>query len=472
MSLSMQNSGDQMDFSKMFKPSFIKEDNAKNLWAMKRRLRDYANVGRHLFLQRVVIYSSAILLSGAYYDPYIAAFFLVAVGLYEVFDSYVFHLIVHRKTWAPKNIRNAMIGIHVGTFFSAITNSAFCISISQQQGLVDGHFLPLFMLVSATIFAAMNNHQFLSVLCLRLSIYICAILYIPIHDLWIVRPPLSSELWLHLFTVVFVLGFIVELSRNLLAGYARDLRSRQKLEHEHNLTKQALYAKTRFLATVNHELRTPLTSIKGAFDLINSGALGPAPQKMERLVEVASRNTNKLTDLVDDLLFLQTSDIGKIKFEFRNVDLRELVNEAVERFYFHAKKMEVTVQIQYNSGEYWVCADKKRIDQVIMNLLSNAAKFSKKGGNITVALELLESKVRLSVQDDGIGIPDDSEGLVFAEFAQLDSGDERAYDGSGLGMSISKRIIDAHQGTIGYTSDLGYGTKFYVELGRAADFST
>lgn len=444
------------------------EDHVTNLWAVKRRLRDYANVGRHLLLQRVVIYLSAILLSGAYYDPYIAAFFLGAVGMYEVFDSYVFHLVVKRKTWTPKNIRNAMIAIHVGTFIASITNSAFCISIAQQQGLGDGHFLPLFMLVSATIFAAMNNHQFLSVLCLRLSIYILAILFIPIHDLWIVRPPISSEMWLNLFTVIFVLGFVMELGRNFLVGYSRDLRSRKKLEHEHKLTKAALDAKTRFLATVNHELRTPLTSIKGAFDLINSGALGPPPQKMERLLEVASRNTNKLRDLVDDLLFLQTSDIGKIKFEFHNLDLSELVEEAIERFQPHAAKMEVTLQTRYKAGEYWICADKKRIDQVVMNLLSNAAKFSKKGGAITVALEVVENIVKLSVRDDGIGIQEGSEELVFAEFTQLDSGDGREYDGTGLGLSISKRIIEAHQGTIGYTSELGSGTEFYIELQRAS----
>ncbi|MGJ8595347.1 sensor histidine kinase [Sulfitobacter sp.] len=452
----------------MLKISSLMGDKTTNLWAMKRRLKDYANVGRHLLLQRVVIYVSAILLSGAYYDPNTAAFFLVAVGMCETLDSYVFHLIVKRKTWTPKNIRNAIIAIHVGTLISSVTISAFCISIARQQGLGDGHFLPLFMLVSATIFAAMNNHQFLSVLCLRLSIYIIAILFIPIHDLWIVRPPISSKMWLNLFTIIFVLGFVMELGRNFLAGYSRDLRSREKLEHDHKLTKAALDAKTRFLATVNHELRTPLTSIKGAFDLINSGALGPPPQKMERLLEVASRNTNKLKDLVDDLLFLQTSDIGKIKFEFHNLDFIELVEDAIERFQPHAAKMEVTLHTKYMTDEYWVRADKKRIDQVIMNLLSNAAKFSKKDGAITVALETVENMVRLSVRDDGIGIQDGSDELVFAEFIQLDSGDGREYDGTGLGLSISKRIVEAHKGKIGYMSELGSGTEFYVELQRAS----
>jgi signal transduction histidine kinase len=452
----------------MLKVSSLTGDNATSLWAVRRRLRDYANVGRHLLLQRVVIYSAAILLTGAYYDPYVAAFFLFAVGVCEAFDTYAFHLIVKRKTWRPKNIRNAMISIYTGTLISSATISLFCITVAWQQGVGNGHFLPLFMLVSATIFAAMNNHQFLSVLCLRLSIYILAILFIPIRDLWIVRPPLSSEMWLNLFTIVFVLGFIMELGRNFLAGYARDLGSREKLEDEHRLTKAALDAKTRFLATVNHELRTPLTSIKGAFDLINSGSLGLPPQTMGHLLEIASRNTNKLRDLVDDLLFLQSSDIGKIKFDFDLLDLNRLVEEAIERFQPHAAKMNVTLQARYEAGEYWVCADKKRIDQVLMNLLSNAAKFSEKCGTVTVKLETDEDVIRLSVRDEGVGIPAGSEELVFAEFTQLDSGDGRKFEGTGLGLSISKKIVEAHDGTIGYTSELGFGATFFVELKRAA----
>ncbi|KIN63571.1 Two-component sensor [Sulfitobacter noctilucicola] len=453
----------------MLKFSSVMGDNDTNLWAVKRRLRDYAYAGRQLLVQRLAIYLCAIFLSGAYYNPYIAAIFLVAVGMFESFDSYVFHRILKQKTWRPENIKNAMIAIHIGALLSTVTISSFCISVARQQSMGDGHFFPQFMLVSAAIFGAMNSHQFLSVLAIRLSIFVLAILYTPIHDLWIVRPPLSSEMWLNLFTMVFVLGFIMELGRNFLAGYSRDLRSREKLEQEHRLTKAALEAKTRFLATMNHELRTPLTSIKGSFDLLNSGGFGSPPQKMERLLEVASRNTNKLKELVDDLLFLQTSDIGKVKFQFKDVDLKEIVEEATERFRPQAVKSGITLQVAYKPGEYRVCADQKRIDQVLMNLLSNAAKFSKKNGTITVALETDEDRVRLLVRDDGIGIQEDSEELVFAEFTQLDSSDGREYDGTGLGLSISKKIVEAHHGEIGYTSELGVGTEFYVELQKVSE---
>lgn len=451
----------------MVNDSPASSENIRIPWQKRRRLRDYANVGRHLLVQRVVIYSAAILLSGAYYDPVIAAIFFVAVAIFEIYDSYVFYLIVKHKRWKQKNFKSAMIAIHLGAFFSSITISLFCISLARQQGVGNGHFLPLFMLVSATIFSAMNSNQFRSVLGMRLCIYILTILFIPIRDLWMVRPPLSSDMWVNFFTIIFVLGFIMELGRNFLSGYSRDLRIREKLEEEHKRTKAALDAKTRFLATVNHELRTPLTSIKGAFDLINSGSLGQPPEKMGNLLEIASRNTNKLKDLVDDLLFLQSSDIGKIKFDFRKLDLCELVEEALERFQPHAAKMNVSVRTQYCPDDYWVCADRKRIDQVLMNLLSNAAKFSERCGTITISMDKSDDAVTLSVRDEGVGIPTNSEELVFAEFSQLDSGDGRKFQGTGLGLSISKRIIEAHDGEIRYTSQLGVGTTFSIELKRA-----
>ena len=445
-----------------FSPIFAR----KNTWENRRRLKDYVKVGRDLFIQRAVIYSIAILLAGAYYDPYVAAFFFLVVGLCEAFDSYAFRVILRIKNWSFADIRNSMIFIYTGTFISSISISLFCVSIAVQQDVGTGHFLPLFLLVSASIFAAMNNHHFLSVLGLRLSIYILTIIFITIRDVWIVSPPFSSEIWLNLFTVLFVLGFITELARSFLVGYSKYLSNREEYELEHKRTIAALEVKTRFLATVSHELRTPLTSIKGALDMIESGMLGQPPEKMQRMLVIATRNSTKLKDLVDDLLFVQSSDAGMIKFDFRRVDLGQIVQEALERFAPYAAKSNVSIQSDVGVGEYWVNADRRRIDQVLTNLMSNAAKFSKKSGQIDISLETKGDWVILSVQDEGIGISAGLDEQVFAEFTQLDSQDDREFQGTGLGLSISKRIVEAHNGRINYTSQLGNGTTFYVELPR------
>tara|TARA_R110002074_G_scaffold76705_2_gene174419 strand:+ start:730 stop:2136 length:1407 start_codon:yes stop_codon:yes gene_type:complete len=437
-------------------------------WAIRRRLKEYATVGRTLFLQRIVIYSAAIMLAGAYYNPYIAAGFYAAVWVCEAYDWFVFRNILRRRNWCKEDIRRSMRMIYTGTFISSVTISLFSISVATQQDVGTGHFLPLFLLVSASIFAAMNNHHFLPVLGLRLTIYIVTVVFIPLRDVWIVSPPLSSEIWLNLFSVLFVLGFIMELSRSFLVGYSRYLSSRKELEEEHKQTKAAYEAKTRFLATVSHELRTPLTSIKGALEMVNSGALGQPPDKMQIPLEIAMRNSLRLHDLVRDLLFIQSSEVGKIDFKFERFDLGKLVQEVIERFQPYAAKLSVEIRADVKAEEYWISGDGKRIDQVITNILSNAAKFSENNGTIDVSMESLGDAVKLSVKDEGIGIADGLEDDVFAEFTQLDSQDNRKFGGTGLGLSISKRIVEAHGGKIGYTSEIGTGTTFFVELQKAA----
>lgn len=432
-----------------------------------RRLKDYALVGKKLTQQRVIIFSAAIALAAYYYDARIAFGFLFATAILEICDSLLFNRILKAPAKSSHEHRRTMQMIFVMTFASSVTISLFCISIAAQQGTDGNHFLPMFLLVSASIFAAMNNHQFISVLALRLGIYISAILFIPIRDVWIVRPPLNSEIWLNLFTTVFVLGFLVELGRTFLVGYTTLMKNRVALRVENKNARAATEAKTRFLSTVSHELRTPLTSIKGAMDIIHSGKAGPAPEKMTKLLEMAQRNTNRLHDLVQDLLLLQTSDAGKFSLDVAEMDLGATVCNAVDAFESYADKFGVTIKSDVEPDQHFVMGDTKRLDQVIVNLLSNAAKFSDRGAEVRIAITSQGSKLILSVTDQGIGIPENSEATIFEEFGQIDSSDKRKFQGTGLGLAISKRIVEAHGGTIGYESVLGIGTTFKVTLDAA-----
>jgi signal transduction histidine kinase len=435
-----------------------------DLRSTRRRIRDYAIVGLKLFVQRIVIYTAAILLAGAYYDWVTAAFFYVLVLIGEAYDFFVFRNILARRTWIQADIRRSMVKIYVGTIFSSTAISLFAISFASQQSPETGHFMPMFMLVSASIFATMNNHHFLPVLATRLTIYVSAILFVPIYDLWITSAPLQSEVWLHFFTVIFVLGFLLELARGFISSYNHRLKVRLDLEREHQKTKAAYIAKSEFLATVSHELRTPLTSIKGGLEMINSGALGELPEKMSRPLEIAVKNTRKLASLVDDLLLLQSAESGKLSFKFESVNIDELVAQTVERFMPFAESAKVAITVESKQDGSLVKCDAKRLEQVITNLLSNAAKFSNEQGDITISIKKMGESVRVSVADNGIGIPDGSDAKIFEEFGQLDSSDTRKFQGTGLGLNISKRIVEAHGGQIGYTSILGEGSTFFFDL--------
>ena len=434
------------------------------LWADRRRLRDYAKVGRMLLLQRIVIYSAAIFLAGAYYDWWVALVFYALTLAAEIYDGATFRKILVTRQWDEDAVRRSMRGIYVGTTISAAVISAFTISVAVQQGPETGHFMPLFMLFSAAVFAAINNHHFLRVLALRLTIYVATILYIPIRDLWIVQPPLSSELWLHFFTVLFVLGFIVECSRSFLVGYSNYLRNLHKLEREHERTKAAYDAKTQFLSTVSHELRTPLTSIKGSLEIISSGVLGNPPEKMAKPLDIATRNARRLADLVNDLLLLQKAEAGKIDYYFEIADVGDLVQEVIERFRPFADRRNISITADPEAEGHWARFDKVRLDQVITNLLSNATKFSYDDGEVRVLLSHHEGNVRISVADDGIGIAETSRPKIFQEFSQVDSTNARKFEGTGLGLNISKRIVEAHGGEIGFTSKLGVGSTFFIDL--------
>ena len=434
------------------------------LWAARRRFRDYATVGRQLLFQRIVIYSSALLLVIIYYDAPTIGFLAVALGFSEALDNFIYARILKRRVWTNFDVRNTRIALYISTVISACVVSYFCVEIAEQQVMGSGHFLPLFLLVSASIFAAMNNHQLLRVLTLRLTIYVATILYIPVRDVWIMKPELGSEAWLNLFAVIFVVAFVLELSRNFLFNYANYLKRRKELEDKNEVTQAALEAKTRFLATVNHELRTPLTSIIGSLDIIQSGAVGEPPEKMGRLLEMASRNGSRLKELVDDLLFIQSANDEMVKISPERIDLGIIANDCIDRFQSYADKLEIQVDSEIETGLCFVMGDGKRLGQVITNLLSNAAKFSNQGGKVTVSLKHVDGVARLSVIDQGLGIPDGLEDKVFAEFVQLDSQPERQFEGSGLGLNISKRIIDAHQGALYYVSELGVGSTFIVDL--------
>ncbi len=439
-------------------------DVLENRQATAIRLRDYARIGQKLALQRIIIYSAAVLLAGFYYSSWVAIFFFVAILALEVYDGIIFRYILRIEPDDTESARKALEHIFIATFLSAVTIALFCISISIQQGVGGNYFLPVFIMISASIFAAMNNNQFLSVLGLRLTIYVVAILFIPIRDVWSVDRPVTSEVWLNFFTVLFVLGFIFELARSFLTRYSARLKSREALQLEHKQTLVAIEAKKRFLATVSHELRTPLTSIKGSLDILNSGATGPVPEKISRLLDMAGRNSNRLHDLVNDLLLIQSAEADKFSLSISRVDFGEVVVGTLAAFASYAEKLGVEIKSDVRPNEFFIIGDAKRLEQVVANLLSNAAKFSNTDGVIKVEMVQDGSDVVLSVADTGIGIPDGSEAKIFEDFGQIDSSDQRKFEGSGLGLSISRRIIAAHGGKIDYDSKLGEGSTFRIRL--------
>ena len=227
--------------------------------------------------------------------------------------------------------------------------------------------------------------------------------------------------------------------------------------------------KTEFVSTVSHELRTPLTSIAGSLGLIAGGAAGQLPERAQRLVEIARSNCARLIRLINDILDIEKIESGKMQFDIKPLSLSVLLEQAVEANREFATSHGVTIDLGSVPPSACILGDEDRVMQVVTNLLSNAAKFSPEGGVVRVGVRPLSRRYRISVADEGPGIPEAFRERIFSKFAQADSSDTRTKGGTGLGLSIVREIVDKLGGAVGFESVPGHGATFHVDLPAAAD---
>jgi PAS domain S-box-containing protein len=269
-----------------------------------------------------------------------------------------------------------------------------------------------------------------------------------------------------------------------LLGYAkltRDLSESKRVEaielaseeREHLLeaersarmaAQRATRVKDEFMATLSHELRTPLSAILGWTQILLKGhATGLIDQ--QRAIEVIDRNARAQVQLIDDLLDLSRIMSGKIRLDLQQVSIAEIVQRAIDSALPTAAAKDIRVRSLIDPLRTLVSADGGRLQQVVWNLLTNAIKFTPKGGQVQVLLQRVNSHIELSVADTGIGIPESFLPQVFDRFSQRDSSTTRAHGGLGLGLAISKQLVELHGGSIRAASPgEGQGTTFFVEL--------
>jgi PAS domain S-box-containing protein len=222
--------------------------------------------------------------------------------------------------------------------------------------------------------------------------------------------------------------------------------------------------KNEFISTVSHELRTPLTSIRGSLGLIAGGVAGELSVKARTMVDIAKKNCERLVRLVSDILDIEKIESGKMVFDIRTVEFAPLLEQAVEASRGFGQSLGINVELDNSHPGVRVQVDGDRLTQVVANLLSNACKFSPKGGVVRVRVGLQGENIRVSVDDQGTGIPDEFRSRIFQKFAQADGSDGRAKQGTGLGLSICKAIVERMGGRIGFESAVGQGTTFFFDL--------
>ncbi len=199
--------------------------------------------------------------------------------------------------------------------------------------------------------------------------------------------------------------------------------------------------------------------------MLAGGAAGVLAEKIHHLILIAHKNSERLVRLINDLLDMEKMESGKMDFRFTQVSVRHLMGQAIEANRGYGLSPEVGLELAMGASDGLVLGDADRLLQVLTNLISNAIKYSLPGGVVSLNVSERGDSLRLSVHDDGAGIPDEFRAQIFDKFAQADAADNRQKGGTGLGLSIARRIVERHGGRIGFDSDLhGGGTTFWVDL--------
>jgi PAS domain S-box-containing protein len=288
-------------------------------------------------------------------------------------------------------------------------------------------------------------------------------------------------------TILFSLEPIELVGMTCVLLMINDITERKRLENE-------------FISLVSHELRTPLTSLMGSLDLLASGQLGHLTEQGQRVLQIATTNTDRLNRLVDDILDLERMRSGKIEIRRVPCQVSDLLQQAIDAMQSMADQAEISLILQApdTSFDPTIEADPDRLLQMIINLLSNAIKFSSSGGRVWVRKQIVApsqfvergdgsaiasdgeipgsvlSSVQsfspdapgllIGVEDEGRGIPADMVQRIFERFQQVDALDSRRKGGTGLGLAICRNIVEQHGGRIWVESELGQGSRFWVWL--------
>jgi PAS domain S-box-containing protein len=246
------------------------------------------------------------------------------------------------------------------------------------------------------------------------------------------------------------------------------VRKNRELEQQNRLVQEANRLKGEFLANMSHELRTPLNAIIGFAQLMHDGKVGQVSANHKEYLGDILASAKHLLQLINDVLDLSKVEAGKLELVPARVDPEIVVTEVRDIVRSLAAKKRITMHTEIDPSLVEIVTDEKSLKQILYNYLSNAIKFTLEEGRVTVRLKPEGAEnFRLEVEDDGIGIKAEDLGRLFVEFQQLEAGSGKNYPGTGLGLAVTRRIVEAQGGQVGVASEPGKGSTFYAILPRA-----
>lgn len=251
------------------------------------------------------------------------------------------------------------------------------------------------------------------------------------------------------------------------SNHQLELRVQQRtleLQEALNKVNELNQLKNNFISNISHELRTPLTHIKGYLDLMISKDLGNLSEEQSQVLEIMGKATNRLERLIEDLIMFTFAEHEQILISKHEFDIISTINEVISVFLTQLLSLKIIFNLDPEIKSIIVFADQKKIAWVINQLIENAIKFSKGETEIEISIINQHDSVKISVKDNGIGIPENRIREVFEPFHQLDSSSTRKAGGVGLGLALAKKIIEAHSSKLNVRSQVGIGSIFDFSL--------
>jgi len=231
------------------------------------------------------------------------------------------------------------------------------------------------------------------------------------------------------------------------------------LEKAKDSAESASRAKSQFLANISHELRTPLNAIIGFSSILMNQLFGPlGDNKYLEYAKDINESGTHLLDIINDILDLSKAEAGKLSITYQEVHVGKSINKCLTILAERAEKGNVTVSVDVPKTLPALIADRLRFIQIVLNIMSNAVKFTEAGGRVHVAAKVVDDQFVITVQDTGIGMSKEDLDKAFQSFGQVDSGLNRKYEGTGLGLPLTRKLIELHYGKIEMESELGKGT--------------
>ncbi len=234
----------------------------------------------------------------------------------------------------------------------------------------------------------------------------------------------------------------------------------------HDITREVLAdkLKSEFVATASHELRTPLTSIRGYVDMLKLGTFGALTDAQKDFLNIIKNNVGRLVELVDELLDISRADAGETRLRREEVDVAEMIHDVTEGLYGQFNERDISLSLDIPENLPAVMADRQRLEQILVNLVGNACKYTLPGGQVDVSLCNGNGEVRFEVRDTGVGIPDEAKPHIFTPFYRADNPLRDEAGGTGLGLSITRKLVELHGGRIWFESNSGGGSIFSFTL--------